>query len=186
MITRYILDTNVLIPYFQRDFFLELGKRGLPIHWSLPIEAEFREVWARLYPQLSANGPKILQLMRTAVPDWRAPVSRKALGQVQLPDAKDRHVLAAAVGAGATVIVTRNLKDFPASALNGYGIAARSPDDVLCDIFDADREGFLDAAAAMRARLKNPAMTPREWLSAVEAGGLARLAARLSGSADRI
>ncbi len=180
MVTRYILDTNVLIPYFQRDFFLELGKRGLPIHWSLSIEAEFRDVWARLYPQMPENGPKILRLMRTVVPDWRAPESRKVLQEARLPDAKDRHVLAAAVGAGAGVIVTWNTKDFPPSALDGLGIMARTPDDVLCALFDEDPEGFIAAAAAMRARLKNPAMTPAEWLKGVKSTRLPRLQEKLA------
>ena len=162
MSIRYFLDTNVLIPFFSKDFFLELGKRGLPIHWSLTIEAEFCRVWARLYPQISANGPKILELMRQAVPDWRATQSRRVFKEVQLPDPKDRHVVAAAVGIGANVIVTWNLKDFPASALESYAVVARTPDDVLCDIFDDDPEGFIAAATAMRARLKNPPMTPKD------------------------
>ena len=184
MTVRYLLDTNVLIPFFSKDFFLELGKRGLPIRWSLPIEAEFRDVWGRLYPEQAHNGPKVLALMRSAVPDWRAPVSRRVLREVELPDDKDRHVLAAAVGAGAAVIVTKNLRDFPAAVLERYGLVARAPDDVLCDLFDGDTKGFVTAAAAMRARLKAPAMTPQTWLTGVEAGGLKRLAENLAGVSD--
>ena len=39
---------------------------------------------------------------------------------LELPDRKDRHVLAAAVRSGADVIVTQNLKDFPHDRLNPY------------------------------------------------------------------
>jgi hypothetical protein len=49
---------------------------------------------------------------------------------------KDRHVLAAAVRAGAEVIVTANLKDFPTAALAPYGITAVHPDDFLLDQLD--------------------------------------------------
>jgi hypothetical protein len=41
-----------------------------------------------------------------------------------LPDADDRHVLAAAIRAEADVIVTFNLGDFPAETLKRYGIEA--------------------------------------------------------------
>jgi len=186
MTARYLLDTNVLIPYFSKDFFLELGKRGLPIHWSLSIEAEFREVWTRLYPAIADKSPKVLQLMRAAVPDWRAPESRKVLREAKLPDAADRHVLAAAVGVGATVIVTSNLKDFPLSALGVYGVVARTPDDVLCEIFEVNPDGFIAAAAAMRARMRNPPMTPSEWLQGVRSAGLEQLATRLGAVAERL
>lgn len=179
MINRYLLDTNVLIPFFSKDFFLELGKRGLPIHWSLPIEAEFLDVWARLFPDKAGSGLKVLQLMRSAVPDWRAPVSRRVLQKVELPDPKDRHVLAAAIGVRADTIVTWNIKDFPTSVLQNHGLIARTPDAVLCDIFAADQDMFIAAAGAMRARMRNPAMSPSEWLEGVQSGGLRGLAARL-------
>lgn len=41
-----------------------------------------------------------------------------------LPDADDRHVLAAAIRCNASVIVTFNRKDFPEEALLPYGIEA--------------------------------------------------------------
>ncbi len=53
---RDLIDTKGVIPYFSRDFFVKLGKHGLPIRWSLSIEAEFRMVWARLYTQNQARG----------------------------------------------------------------------------------------------------------------------------------
>lgn len=179
MSTHYVLDTNVLIPFLTKDFFMELGKRGLPVHWSLGIEKEFRRVWTRLYPDSSADSPKILSLMRQAVPDWRASEARNVLKSATLPDADDVHVLAAAVGVGAKVIVTRNLKDYPATALAPYGVTALGPDEVLCAVFDEDPVAFLAAAKTMRARLKNPAMTAQQWLQGVEAGDLKQLAAKL-------
>ncbi|WP_049802596.1 hypothetical protein [Gloeothece verrucosa] len=43
---------------------------------------------------------------------------------LELPDSADRHVLAAAIQCSAQMIVTFNLKDFPASVLEAYGIEA--------------------------------------------------------------
>jgi predicted nucleic acid-binding protein len=40
---------------------------------------------------------------------------------LKLPDEKDRHVLAAAIKTNANLIVTNNLKDFPASYLDSFG-----------------------------------------------------------------
>src|SRR5579885_2357699 len=52
-----------------------------------------------------------------------------------LPDANDRHVLAAAIQGNADVIVTFNLRHFPEEALAPYQIEAIHPDDfLLCQI----------------------------------------------------
>jgi hypothetical protein len=50
---------------------------------------------------------------------------------------KDRHVLAAAAGAGIKVIVTYNLKDFPHSSLAPHSIIAQGPSTFLKNLYDA-------------------------------------------------
>ncbi len=55
---------------------------------------------------------------------------------VTLPDPKDRHVLAAAIKGRADVIVTFNLKDFPADVLEAYDLSAQHPDVFLRHVID--------------------------------------------------
>lgn len=66
---------------------------------------------------------------------------------------KDRHVVAAAVKAGAQVIVTSNLKDF---ASLPTGIEAQSPDEFLCGLFDLAPDLMLDIVREQAAALRNP------------------------------
>jgi hypothetical protein len=59
---------------------------------------------------------------------------------LDLPDPDDRHVLAAAIKAGAQLIVTRNLKDFPAKSLAQWDIRPKSPDHFVRDVMDFDSQ----------------------------------------------
>jgi hypothetical protein len=66
---------------------------------------------------------------------------------------KDRHVLAAAARAGAKIIVTYNIKDFPRSSLTPYSITAQGPSAFLKDLYVAApalmRQALEDQAAAI-------------------------------------
>lgn len=65
---------------------------------------------------------------------------------------KDRHVVAAAVRGGARVIVTSNLRDFPASSLSEWGIEAQHPDQFLMALHALD-------PGAVTSRLRDQAAT---------------------------
>jgi hypothetical protein len=68
-------------------------------------------------------------------------------------DVKDRHVVAAAVKAGAQVVVTSNLRDFVPLPV---GLVARSPDRLLSDLFALDPGRFVALLRSQVADLNNP------------------------------
>jgi hypothetical protein len=76
-------------------------------------------------------------LMNDAVRDCLVTGFEDLIESISLPDPHNRHVFAAAIRAAAEVIVTLNLKDFPAAALVGYDIEAQHPDEFLVSLFDA-------------------------------------------------
>ena len=59
------------------------------------------------------------------------------IDSIELPDQDDRHVLAAAIRCGASVIVTFNLGDFPSQALAEFSIEAQHPDDFVLAVLEA-------------------------------------------------
>ncbi len=80
--------------------------------------------------------------------------------------AKDRHVVAAAVKAGAQLIVTANLKDFRKLP---EGIDVQSPDEFLCSLLELDPRGMFELVTAQAAALKSPPRWFEELLTGLEA-----------------
>lgn len=83
---------------------------------------------------------------------------------LSLPDPDDRHVLAAAIHAGADAIVTFNLKDFPPETCSQYQLEILHPDDFIRFQFDFDSAAVILAAQKCRKRLQNPPKTAEEYL----------------------
>jgi predicted Fe-Mo cluster-binding NifX family protein len=96
-----------------------------------------------------------------------------------LPDEDDRHVLAAAVKAGADYIITYNLKDFPATALKPHGVEAIHPDDFAMTLLRENLKDALEGLALQRGRLRKPSMSAAEFLDSLAAYGFPKTAAFL-------
>jgi hypothetical protein len=93
-------------------------------------------------------------------------------------------VLAAAIRAAAGVIVTFNLKDFPAAELARYGIEARHPDDFLASLCEAFPGAMNAAFRQQKEGLTNPPLTAQELLAILENQGLKRTVARVRPMVD--
>lgn len=98
---------------------------------------------------------------------------------LQLPDPNDRHVLAAAIRGQANVIVTMNLRDFPASVVGAFGIEAQHPDEFVLHLLDLAPASVLAAAESHRQSLKSPPRTIDEYLQTLERQGLVQSASAL-------
>jgi hypothetical protein len=119
------------------------------------------------------------ELMNRAVRDVLVDGFQPLIDALTLPDADDRHVLAAAIRCGAQAIVTHNLRDFPANALKVYGLEAVHPDAFVLDLLDLSSGIVLRVLHDQAASLKSPPMTLDELLVVLERNGLVRSVAEV-------
>jgi predicted nucleic acid-binding protein len=82
-------------------------------------------------------------------------------------DPGDRHVLAAAVFAGASLIVTFNLKDFSENALEPWQIEAQHPDTFLCTLYDFFPEAVIRLIERQAKALRSPPQTVADILQSL-------------------
>lgn len=77
------------------------------------------------------------------------------------------------------MIVTMNLRDFPAEVLGPFGIEAQHPDEFILHLLDLAPASVLAAAESHRQSLRNPPRTIDEYLETLERQGLAQSASAL-------
>ena len=182
-----LLDANALYPAPIRDLLLELAEASLfQPRWTHAIQEE----WTGSLLRRQRMGPAALArtraIMEASFPNCLVNGYEELIPQVALPDPGDRHVLAAAIAGNCSVIVTQNLRDFPASALAPHEIVAQHPDGFLSDLLARAPESFCTVVGRIRARLQKPPYTAAEYLANLEQVGLASTAARLAGHRDVI
>lgn len=83
---------------------------------------------------------------------------------LSLPDANDRHVLAAAIRCRASVIVTFNESDFPPDILAPFEIEAQHPDEFVTHLLDLSPGTVCAAVKRQRKNLKRQAKSVEEFL----------------------
>ena len=169
-----LLDANVLYPAGLRDLLLRLADRYLfaPV-WSADIHAEWMRSLLADRPDIDAGVlDRTREVMDRHFPDAVVTGYEAIAAGLDLPDPSDRHVLATAIHGGANVIVTRNLRDFPADRLAPHAIAAQHPDAFIAGLFETDPGAVLAAVRGHRAALRHPPRSASDHLAALERLGL--------------
>ncbi len=184
-----LLDACVLFPVAVCDALMSVqATRIFAAKWTDRIDEEWmRSLEAQ---RCSPSGTFIARrdAMRRACPDWEVPAGawQPLEACVDLPDAGDRHVLAAAMAGHADCIVTANIRDFPLPLLSPLGIEPLHPDTFLVAQLELEPVMVLAAFKKMRARLQKPECTPEVFAQSLERNGLAQTATFLRDAAELI
>jgi PIN domain len=181
-----VFDACVLYPAPIRDLLMRLALTELfRARWTDRIHDEWiRSVLADCPEIAPAQLDRTRALMNEAVPDCLVTGYEGLIDRVELPDANDRHVLAAAIRCQAGVIVTYDLRDFPDAVLAPYGIEAQHPDEFVTHLFDLDPGSVCAAVRDQRAALLNPPQTVAELLDTFLALQLVETVAQLGTMRD--
>lgn len=156
----------------MRDLLMWLGvRRQLSLRWTALVEEEWTRNLLAHRPDLDAEKVyRTCQRMNKAIPEALVPAAPDE-DRYDLPDPDDRHVLAAALACEAEVLLTFNLKDFPAKAIPAE-VQVVHPDVYLTDYFSEHPQAVAAALHSVRTNLKRPPLTSEEILAALKKAGL--------------
>jgi predicted nucleic acid-binding protein len=178
-----LADANVLYSRMLRDYPIYAADQEIiTVAWSVEI---LREVTEHLKENIAgfddAAAGRLVTAMNTAYPLAEVEPGEDALArlaELALPDEDDRHVLAAAVAAEATVLCTANISDFPAHVAAALGLEVLTP-ELLTRLA---REFEVQMLAAHRAAVASlPGATDGSTMAALRKAGAKETADLMAG-----
>jgi hypothetical protein len=177
-----VLDACVLFRNGVRDFLLWAAEAGAftPV-WSDLIHHE----WMKNRRQQLQDPPQMLlrarDNMEGAFPGSNFDPDPFALRTISLPDPGDVHVVATAIAAEATTIVTYNGKHFPNKILKPLQLQTEEPDVFCARIFSNMQAEIIEGARLHRTSLKRPPYNQSNYVTHVRVSlGLKRTAQLLA------
>ena len=176
-----VYDACVLYPAPLRDLLVRIAAAGIVrAYWTEAILDECFENISKQRPDLSRERlARTREMMNNAARGCIVTGYETLIEGLSLPDVDDRHVLAAALRSGAQVIVTFNLRDFPATSLEPFGIEAKHPDIFILETLDISPVPVCAVVEQQLADLKNPPRTRDDLLRTLTEQGLPQSVARL-------
>lgn len=175
---RVVLDACVLYSAPLRDFMMHLSLLDvIEARWTNLIHEEWIRSILRDRPDLDRERlERTRRLMDENTRDSLVTGFEHLIPKLRLPDADDRHVLAAAIHCEADAIITFNLKDFSAKAIRRYGVRVFTPDELLSSLSEEFEEQICLAFRRQLQSLKSPPLRRDDLLQIFSTIGLKRTA----------
>jgi len=173
-------DANVLYNSALRDILIELALADIiRLHWSPIVLDELCRALVRTRPDYDQT--KALRLVAAMMAALQAalivpPDETSIIDGV--PDPDDAHVLAAAQHGECDVLVTFNVRDFPAdvTAQLPSPVTITHPDAFLIQLLTAQAAAVLPILETVRENLTRPPMTIPDYTASLERAGLKQTA----------
>jgi len=183
-----VLDACVLYSAALRDFLLRLARsEAFSPFWSETIRDEWIDSLLQKRPDLKREQlERTRQEMDNHFPHSLVQGYEAIIPMLQLPDLKDRHVLAAAIHAETRYIVTFNLTDFPNTVLHSYNIEAVSPDEFVQRLIPTTSPLIIESARNHRLNLTRPPKMVEEYTATLNKQGLPKTVAFLREHKDSL
>jgi len=192
---KVIYDACIFYPAPLRDLLVRLAQtRRFRARWTEAIHSEWINSLYAKRPDIEPGKLEaVAEQINAAVPDCLITGYEHIVQELELPDEKDRHVLAAAIRAGAAAIragaaaiITLNMKDLPSTVLGEYEILAIHPDDFILDLADLEPQVLERVAKAQRQALRRPPLDPEGFVSVLRRQELPGVADFLNARLDLI
>jgi len=176
---RLMMDACILYPTVLREILIGLAKARLytPL-WSPRILEEWARAAARTGVEDVARAE--IALLRAGWPKAEIVPEAEVMATLSLPDEDDVHVLAAAIAGRAEAVLTVNLRDFPGRTLARHGLTVRTPDILILEFLEAEKDTVTPVVEAVRARTETLSGRPQPLRPLLKRAGLPRTAKRLA------
>ncbi len=175
-----VFDACILYPFHLRNILVQAAvDRLVDARWTDAIHDEWIRNRTAGAPAIPAERLETTRrLMNEALPTAMVSGYEDYIPAVNLPDPNDRHVVAAGIAAGAAVILTWNLRHFPAKELKKFGLRRETPDAFLSGLYDEIPDLIIASLANARQNLTRSRVSALDFIDILRKQRLVELAKR--------
>jgi hypothetical protein len=174
-----VFDACILYPFHLRNIVVQAATdRLVAARWTDEIHDEWMRNVASARDVPMTKLQHLRQFMNETLPAAMVTGYQNHIGAVNLPDPDDRHVVAAGIAAGANLVLTWNLRHFPAQELQKFGLRRETPDDFLSHLYDEAPEVVIGSLAKSRRNLTKSKISAPDFITILDRQRLVQLATR--------
>ncbi|MGF6307078.1 putative nucleic acid-binding protein [Bradyrhizobium sp. i1.8.4] len=183
-----VFDACILYPFHLRNIVVQAAvDRLVEARWTDAIHDEWIRSLTTDVPAIPIERLQITRrLMNDALPAATVGGYEKHIPTVTLPDPDDRHVVAAAIAAKASLILTWNLRHFPENELKKFSLRRMNPDDFLSELFNKVPDLVIGSLANARRNLSKTRVAASDFIAILKGQKLVQLAKRVEKSTSSL